>query len=126
MNPAPDKFERELARLSAEFVEQLPGRLAMLGEELRAWLSGSQDEEVFSQLSHAVHQLKGAGGTFGCEGVSDAARRLEDSLANFRRHPPGVDPADTSEVEAALARLGAEAARLAPRNVDRDGQGGVT
>ena len=66
-------FEREFERLSAAFVDELPLRVQSVSDDVSAWLSAPEEHALYERLSHKVHQLKGAGGTFGCPGLSKAA-----------------------------------------------------
>jgi chemotaxis protein histidine kinase CheA len=110
---SPDKeFERELARLSAEFVERLPVQVKSVGDDLAAWLSMPREAELYERLSHKVHQLKGAGSTFGCPEISDAARALEHKLAELRVASRGDVAPAPPDVETAMRQLQNEAARL--------------
>lgn len=88
MTEAQREFERELERLSAEFVEELPFRVQSLSDDMAAWLSAPHEDSRYERLSHKVHQLKGAGSTFGCPGISELARALEQRLAECRAGSP--------------------------------------
>ena len=111
MSTPDDMVARELARLSATFVAQLPEQVSGVGDELAAWLHTPQDSGRYEVLSHKVHQLKGSGSTFGCPGISRAARTLEQCLGAFRREiEDGQVPAPAA-VESAMAALQNEARR---------------
>ena len=102
---------RELARLSAAFVAQLGDQVQAVEAEMGAWLDVPGDDGRFEILSHRVHQLKGSGSTFGCPGVSRAARTLEECLGALRREiHSGRSPAPAA-VESAMADLQSEARR---------------
>ena len=102
----------ELARLSASFVAQLAGQVQAVEDEMTAWLDEPRDVERFEILSHKVHQLKGSGSTFGCPGISRAARALEQRLGMLRRGiDAGVLPAP-GDVESTMAQLQNEARRV--------------
>ena len=73
MSEVEQKFARELARLSDAFVDELPLRVQSVSEDMSAWLSAPDEEALLERLRHKVHQLKGAGSTFGCPGISAAA-----------------------------------------------------
>jgi chemotaxis protein histidine kinase CheA len=108
----------ELARLSAAFVAQLPGQMQAVEEEMTAWLEAPRDAVRFEVLSHRVHQLKGSGSTFGCPGVSKAARALEQLMGAYRREiDAGACPA-AGDVESAMARLQNEAVRARTQSQD--------
>jgi chemotaxis protein histidine kinase CheA len=104
----------ELARLSASFVAQLREQVQAVEDEMTAWLEAPRDVERFEILrilSHKVHQLKGSGSTFGCPGISRAARALEQRLGTLRRKiDAGVLPTP-GDVESAMTQLQIEARR---------------
>jgi chemotaxis protein histidine kinase CheA len=100
------QFERELERLSAAFVEELPFRVQSVSDDMSAWLRAPNEDSLYERLSHKVHQLKGAGSTFGCPGISDAARVLEQRLADSR------DGSSLDELTVAMRLLQEETARL--------------
>ena len=117
----PDKIVAlELERLSADFVSQLPAQLREVESEFAAWLDAPQDAARFEILSHKVHQLKGSGSTFGCPGVSQAARTLEKSLGAYRQEiDAGRQPAPEA-VESALTSLQNEARRARAQSPDAE------
>ena len=118
MSTPDDLVAGELARLSATFVAQLPDQVRGVGDDLAAWLHTPQDSGRYELLSHKVHQLKGSGSTFGCPGISSAARRLEQSLGAFRQDiEDGLEPAP-APVESAMAALQNEAKRAQSRSPD--------
>jgi len=112
MNTPDNEFERELARLSAEFVERLPLQVRSVGDDLAAWLSLPRGAGLYERLSHKVHQLKGSGSTFGCPAISDAARALEQRLAELRAASREDVAPEYQDVETAMQQLQYEAARL--------------
>jgi chemotaxis protein histidine kinase CheA len=103
------KFQRELERLSAAFVDELPVRVQSVSDDMTAWLSSPDEDSLYERLSHKVHQLKGAGSTFGCPGISEAARALELRLANCRKG------SRLDELAVAMHLLQDEATRLHAR-----------
>ena len=103
------RFQRELERLSAAFVDELPVRVQSVSDDMTAWLSSPDEDSLFERLSHKVHQLKGAGSTFGCPGISEAARALELRLADCRKSTR------FDELAVAMRMLQDEAARLHAR-----------
>jgi chemotaxis protein histidine kinase CheA len=110
----------ELARLSANFVSQLPEQLQEVESEFAAWLDAPQDTARFEILSHRVHQLKGSGSTFGCPGVSRAARTLEKSLGAYQQEIDAGRPPAPEAVESALTSLQNEARRARAQSPDPD------
>jgi chemotaxis protein histidine kinase CheA len=112
MTAADEAFAREFARRSAVFVVRLPRQIEILSDELVAWLSAPSDVAQFEKLSRRVHQLKGAGSTFGCSSISDAARALEQRLAALQTDAPGGPASSMDEVQAAMKTLRGEANRI--------------
>ena len=108
----PDEIvAKELARLSANFVAQLPQELRAVEVEVTAWLDAPRDRARYEVLAHRVHQLKGSGSTFGCPGISRAARTLEQCMSVLRcKIDAGQQPA-TADVESAIAQLQNEGRR---------------
>ena len=106
MSESDRKFQRELARLSAAFVDELPFRVQSVSDDMSAWLSAPDEDSLYERLSHKVHQLKGAGSTFGCPGISEAALTLEQRLADCRKG------SRFDELAVAMRLLQDEAARL--------------
>ena len=113
----------ELARLSADFVEQLPQHMQAVEDDMTAWLREPRDTERLEVLSYRVHQLKGSGSTFGCPGISRAARTLERHIRACRSEiVAGRSPA-TADVESAVEQLQNEATRA--QTLSRDPGVGV-
>lgn len=112
----------ELARLSANFVEQLSEQVGVVDDELAAWLDAPLDTARYESLSHKVHQLKGAGSTFGCPGVSRAAHALERRIGAYRSDIQAGRAPATAAVESALEQLQNEATRA--KTLSRDPEGG--
>ncbi len=124
MTAADEEFARESARLSAAFVAQLPRQVQALSDDLVAWLSVPRDAALLERLSHKVHQLKGAGSTFGCSGISDAATALEKHLAALRSDATYESASAMDEVESAMEALRGEANRIF-REAAHGGQAGT-
>jgi len=112
----PDELvAKELARLSADFIARLPEQLRTVEDEVTAWLDAPRDRARYEVLAHRVHQLKGSGSTFGCPGISRAARMLEQRMGDLRREiDAGQRPAIT-DVESAMAQLQNEGRRAQTR-----------
>ncbi len=111
MTTPDDIVAAELVRLSADFVARLPEQLQAVEDEVRAWLDAPEDPQRFEILSHRVHQLKGSGSTFGCPGVSRAARTLEQRLGAYRRGIDAGQAGAAADVESAVERLQNEVLR---------------
>jgi chemotaxis protein histidine kinase CheA len=120
--PTPDEIvAAELQRLSAAFVAQLPEQVRVVEEEAIAWLSAPRDAERYEVLSHRVHQLKGSGSTFGCPGISRAARMFERRIAEYRGELEAGRLPAAEDVEKAMAELQNEARRVRTQSRDPEG-----
>ncbi len=99
-----DKIISELARLRAEYLEQLPGRLDDIRRLFRLIGTSEWDGARFDDLHRLVHSLVGSSGTFGLPRVAEAARTLELTLAALtdRLHP---QVAELEGLESSLLRL---------------------
>jgi len=126
MITADEQFEQELARLSARFVDQLPRQVQALSDDLVAWLSMPRDAALLERLSHKVHQLKGAGSTFGCSSISDSAKELEQRLDTLRSDATGGSGLAKDEVEAAMEALRGQASQIYEESVRGDQAGTQT
>lgn len=113
----------ELERLSANFVEQLPGQVRAVEDDVAAWLDAPRDAGRYEIVSHRVHQLKGSGSTFGCPGISRAARKLERHIRTYRSAIDAGRLPAAAAVESALAQLQNEAARV--QTLSRDPEAGA-
>jgi chemotaxis protein histidine kinase CheA len=118
-----DIVAAELARLSAEFVAQLPAEVRAVEDEVTAWLDRPEDPKRFEIVSHRVHQLKGSGSTFGCPGISRAARLLEQRIGRYRRETDAGKPPAAGDVESAVAGLQNEASRVRKHSRDPEESG---
>jgi chemotaxis protein histidine kinase CheA len=116
MTAADELVAKELARLSANFVAQLPEQLQAVEEGVHAWLDAPRDSGHYEILSHRVHQLKGSGSTFGCPGISRAAQALERHIGAFRRELDAGTTPERRAVESAMAELQNEATRVHTRS----------
>jgi len=76
------KLEK-IAALRRRYVEQLPGKLALLNDQWQICQSGlpaDVTEDAFVDLKKRVHHLAGSGGTFGYAALSDVAKAMESAL----------------------------------------------
>ena len=120
--PTPDEIvAAELQRLSAAFVAQLHEQVQAVEEEAMAWLSAPRDAGRYEVLSHRVHQLKGSGSTFGCPGISRAARMFERRIAEYRGELEAGRLPAAEDVEKAMAELQNEARRVRTQSRDPEG-----
>ena len=126
MTVADEEFAREFARLSATFVAQLPRQVQALSDDLGAYQATPHDAALFDTLSHKVHQLKGAGSTFGCSSISDLAMALEQCLATRQSNAADGSATDFDAVDAALEALRGEASRVYDESAHRGQAGALT
>ena len=78
-------FEQKFAKLKAEYVEQLPQKLADIHDGWNA-LKTKHSIETITILHRNVHTLIGTSGTFGFSALSQAARHLEEVLKPLVEH----------------------------------------
>lgn len=78
-----------LAELVAEFVAEMPSRVARLKRQL--------DSQDWDGLRRTAHQLKGAAGSYGFDPITPLAHRLEMLLAH------GAEPKKLAEAVHELA-----------------------
>ena len=67
----------ELLALQQAFAEELPGRVTVISNIWDAFQQHLDDEKRADEFYRMVHNLAGAGGTFGVMPVSHAAYELE-------------------------------------------------
>ena len=77
MSDSEDSIQEQLAALRQTFIDQLPQRINCLYDAHIAWSQGGDGLREYHRLAHS---LTGAGATFGCGQVSQAARQLEHFL----------------------------------------------
>ncbi len=108
---ANDKIQAQMQVLKDKFVAGLPDRLVRLNQAFAGWQQ-SGDGEQLEAFHRLAHSLTGAGATFGCGEVSQAARELEVYLKALA--VPGVaqQAADLNHINGLLAAV-AKAAQQA-------------
>lgn len=108
---ANDKIQAQMQVLKDKFVAGLPDRLVRLNQAFAGW-QRSGDGEQLEAFHRLAHSLTGAGATFGCGEVSQAARELEVYLKALA--VPGVaqQAADLNHINGLLAAV-AKAAQQA-------------
>jgi HPt (histidine-containing phosphotransfer) domain-containing protein len=110
-----------LAALRAEYVRDLPARVAIVAAAVqRAKEGGAPPREAATE----AHRIRGTAGTLGLTEVSDAAGRIEDAIDAWGLRPdePGSAPEPPvdhpavawAELDAALADLERAARALTP------------
>lgn len=123
---APD-LAAQLAALRAQFTAQLGERLAALWA-LAAEDAATLSREQLRELEARLHQLAGAGGTFGQAELSRRAKALETALRPWLAAGVSVSPADWAAWRADLLALkaavvGSDAPAAAPARVAKPGGG---
>ncbi|MBI4614737.1 MAG: protein kinase [Planctomycetes bacterium] len=104
-----DEAEKREAELRRRFLAGVPERLQKI-EEARAAATTSGSADDWKTFQRLVHNLKGAGATYGAGALSRAAERLELVLDAVRDSL--YDPAfelPTSEIVSRLSEIGAAA-----------------
>lgn len=97
----PDSWEE----LVIVFVNQLPQRMAEIGERTRM-LDRQPWEAVFGETAHRLaHRLTGSAATFGLDEVSAAARGLEILVGRFKKSTVGPSAAEMLAIYAQLDQL---------------------
>jgi chemotaxis protein histidine kinase CheA len=74
-----DKFQAQFAHLQRDFVAQLPNRLLEIQAGFQRWLSNGMAADL-ATIHRLVHNLSGAGATYGLPELSRVARVLEQAL----------------------------------------------
>ena len=104
-----EQLAKELARLRANFLEKLPGRLQALVEEWNALQGKGWSQDGARALHRSVHGLIGTAGSLGFAKMAKTARRLERRLVALLEgtHPPTAGV--TNEVIEWFERMGEDA-----------------
>lgn len=69
----------ELNELRREFLDEARGKV----EEMQSALEARQDRESLERLAYLAHQLKGSGGSYGYQRISDDAAQLERAIESI-------------------------------------------
>jgi chemosensory pili system protein ChpA (sensor histidine kinase/response regulator) len=100
-----DRFFRENPDVLEYFVPEATEHLELMAQSLLTLeREGSSDAEV-ATLFRAVHTLKGAGYTVGCQTIGALAHSLEDLLGEIREHRRSLTPATLEAVYAGMDAL---------------------
>ena len=81
MDPIRSTYEADpdMLEIVCEFARELPARAATLEAQLSA--------RAFAELQTLAHQLKGAGGGYGFNQITEVAARLEQALKSGAPEP---------------------------------------
>ena len=110
MSGSTDSIQQQIAALRRGFVEQLPERLAKLDAAHEAWCNGGAAE--LNEYHRLVHSLTGAGATFGCDGISQMARQLENHLKQLSDAGGEVAMEQFADAARLLDKVRAEVGRV--------------
>jgi chemosensory pili system protein ChpA (sensor histidine kinase/response regulator) len=100
-----DRFFRENPDVLEYFVPEATEHLELMAQSLLTLeREGSSDAEM-ATLFRAVHTLKGAGYTVGCQTIGALAHSLEDLLGEIREHRRSLTPATVEAIYAGLDAL---------------------
>lgn len=100
-----DELKDALAKLRADYAEQLPGTVAQMEGLWQGMVAAEVPISKLADLARMVHSVTGSGATFGLPAASRAARELElflDKIVASGRLP---GPAEQASVSALLAAL---------------------
>jgi HPt (histidine-containing phosphotransfer) domain-containing protein len=110
MTDPADSFQTQLAVLRQEFADKLPQRMAAITAAHAAWCEGG-DASMLGEYHRLVHNLTGAGATFGYDRISQRARPLERYLKQLSDVGDAPDAAQFLEAAALLDEVRAELLR---------------
>ena len=77
-----------MAQMRTKFIAQLGTRIAAIDTEAGCLVRGAWSGDAAQRLQLLAHNLAGTAGTFGAHSLSQAARRLEQSLSPYLDVPP--------------------------------------
>lgn len=106
MDEAEEQLHRQLEELRQSYLGKLPAKLA----ELRATLhevaqTPVAGSDALKRLHNLAHSLVGSSGTFGLDGLSKNARRVELDIKDYLDHPRDLTPADIERLTTLLDEL---------------------
>ena len=100
------RLASRLANLQQHFLDQLSERMQKLEDALARIDS---DADALKAARVLVHNLTGAGATFGCPEISEAARKMESSLSPQGSASAHLDPDKRRDILKMLDALKAAA-----------------
>ncbi len=100
-----DKLGHTIAKLCADYADQLPGTVAQMEDLWRRLVAAEMPLSKLTELARMAHGISGAGATFGLPGASLAARELELFLARFVETGRLPGPEEQEPGSALLAAL---------------------
>ncbi len=72
--------DHELNELRREFLDEARDKVV----EMQSALGGGRSAEVLERLAYLAHQLKGSGGSYGYQRISEDAAGLEKAIEDGR------------------------------------------
>ena len=99
------ELKRTIAKLHADYAEQLPGTVAQMEDLWRRLVAAEVPASQLADLARMAHSIAGSGATFGLPHASRAARELELCLNSFKAVGGLPGPAEQAAVAARLAAL---------------------
>ncbi len=101
----PLSIAERLSALSRDFQERLKGRFVELHAVLTSLFSQPGDTDVLRELRVRVHNLAGAGATFGFEALSDYSKRVEAFLDRIVKEEKPVARPILKEIELMIGEM---------------------
>lgn len=98
-------FQSRLKALSDAYAAELPQKMRLIEVAWGHLEHGEWDEDGFQSLHRMVHSLTGSGRTFGFAMLSDAARALENMLAEIMQAKTMPDQEQRNRIRMALSAL---------------------
>lgn len=98
--------DHELNELRREFLGEARAKIS----EMQSAVARADDDETRERLAYLAHQLKGSGGSYGYQRISDEAAELEKGVESF---VPGQSDRTPADLERLVARLQEEIERAA-------------
>lgn len=100
-----DELNRTIAKLHADYAEQLPGTVAQMDDLWRRLVAAEVPIAQLADLARMAHSIAGSGATFGLPQASRAARALELFLDEIKASGRLPGPAEQANASALLAAL---------------------
>lgn len=107
MHRGPMMVDYELDELRREFLAEAEDKV----REIQSALEGERTSAVLDRLAYLAHQLKGAGGSYGYEGISADAMEIEKAAEQLARGEQ--DAGIEQRIRQHVVNLRAEIARSA-------------
>jgi len=101
----PLSIAERLSALSRDFQERLKGRFVELRTVLTSLFGQPGDRDVLRELRVRVHNLAGAGATFGFEALSDYSKRVEAFLDRIVKEEKPVSRPILKEIELMIGEM---------------------